>query len=169
MSAAGDKRNKTPKRQRGRPSTYTPELGSRICERVALCEPLSKIVAEKDMPSMRTIYAWQREHEDFAKALSQAREHRADARADAIHDLIEQVKAGTLDAHAGRVAIEGHRWLASREQPRKYGERVMSEVAIHAHLHSEHPSETKAWIEKILAGDDRTNVIPLLPLKDPAA
>ncbi len=144
--------------------TYTPEIGAAICERIGMCQSLRSICKGSGMPSLRTVMNWQRTHEDFALALDRAREHRADARVEAISDYAEQVRTGKLDYNAGRVAIDALKWLASKEQPRKYGDRIVSEVAVKVGVHTEQPSDTLKWIERVLAGEDRTNVVPLLPM-----
>ena len=56
--------------------------------------------------------------------LATARQARADSRADEIADLVEAVRARRVDAQSGRVAIDGLRWLASKDDPRRYGDRV---------------------------------------------
>jgi hypothetical protein len=67
---------------------------------------------------------WRLEHEDLAAMLAAARQARADSRADEIAELVEAVRTGQVDAHAGRVAIDGLRWLASKDAPATYGEKV---------------------------------------------
>jgi len=108
---------------------YTPALADEICTRVGLRVPMSKICAEPGMPTERTILAWRLRHDDFAKKLERAREHRALARADKIDDLVEQVVSGKLDPHAARVAIDAEKWQASKELPRRYADKITAEVS----------------------------------------
>jgi hypothetical protein len=102
--------------------TYTPEIGAQISERIVMCESRRNICKSKDVPSLRTVMNWPGRHEDFALALDRAREHR--------DDYAEQVRTGKLDYNAGRVAIDALKWLASKEQPRKHGDRIVSERAV---------------------------------------
>jgi hypothetical protein len=157
-----------------RGTTYTPQIGDEICARIAACESLAKICAEPDMPSQRTVMTWQRENEEFRLNLKMAREHRADARSDAIDNLIRQVEQGELDPHAGRVAIDAHKWLAARENPGRYGDRLVSEHVIHTGPSMEPATETTRWIERMLVisneppADAPSNVValPLLPARE---
>lgn len=110
--------------KRERPTVYTPELGEEICRRIALREPMSKITADTHLPTERTIYRWKLEHEDFAVGIARAREHRAESRSDYIDDLVEQVRLGKLDPHSAKVMIDAEKWQASKEQPRKFGDKV---------------------------------------------
>jgi hypothetical protein len=107
-----------------RPTAYTPSLGAAIAERIAAGETLKAITADASMPSKDTLARWRLEHDDFAAMLVLARGARADARADEIADLVEAVRTGRVDAQAGRVAIDGLRWLASKDDPRRYGDKV---------------------------------------------
>src|SRR5262245_514457 len=59
---------------------YSPEIADEICERIALGESLSTICAEEGMPRARAVMRWQREREEFERALDLARQHRADSR-----------------------------------------------------------------------------------------
>jgi hypothetical protein len=154
------------KRPVGRPSTYTPEIANEICARIALCESLKKICEDEGMPGIRTVMDWQRLHDDFRLNMAMAREHRADARSDEIDALIDQVKSGALDPHAGRVAIDAHKWQASKENLGRYGDRSVSEHIIKSGPDMESISETQQWIDKTLAADGMPNNVILLPAKE---
>ena len=60
---------------RGRPSAYSTEIADRLCERIAMREPLSKITRDDDMPCEATIYKWRLQHPEFAEKVAHAREH----------------------------------------------------------------------------------------------
>jgi hypothetical protein len=42
----------------GRLSDYTPELATKICERIANGESVRSIVKDEDMPASSTIFRW---------------------------------------------------------------------------------------------------------------
>jgi hypothetical protein len=127
---------------------YTPEIGLKICERIALREPLRKICAEPDMPCERQVYYWRLEHSDFMHNYARAREHRAESRADKIDDYIELVRTGQLDANSARVMIDAEKWQASKELPKRYGDRL--EVDAKAGLVVvETPAAIKALLEAL--------------------
>lgn len=107
-----------------RPVIYTPEIGAIIAGQVAGDTTLKAIAARPDMPSRDTLARWRLEHEDFAVMLATARQARADSRADEIAELVEAVRTGRVDPQAGRVAIDGLRWLASKDDPRRFGDKI---------------------------------------------
>lgn len=98
-----------------------------ICYQVAhgsnlhrLCE----IDADHKYPDLRTVYRWLDTDVAFAQAYARARESRADARADRIDEISQQVIDGELDPQAARVVIDAEKWQAAHEQPRKYGDKI---------------------------------------------
>ena len=70
------------------------------------------------MPSKRSLYYWRRDNEKFSAAFDDALRFRADGRLNLIDGLIEDVSSGKLDPIAARVALDGHRWLAGKENHR---------------------------------------------------
>jgi hypothetical protein len=113
----------------GRPTMYSPELADEICTRVGLRESMSQICSLPGMPTERTILAWRLRHDDFAEKLERARQHRALARADKIDDYVAQLAAGKLDPNAARVMIDAEKWQASKELPKRYGDKITTEVS----------------------------------------
>jgi hypothetical protein len=140
---------------------YSPEIGLKICERIALREPLRKICAEPDMPCEREVYYWKLEHADFMHNYARAREHRAESRADQIDDYIEMVRTGQLDANSARVMIDAEKWQASKELPKRYGDRVELDAKA-ALMVVETPAAVKALLEALPD-------LGVLPLKGSAA
>src|SRR5262249_46333063 len=53
---------------------------------------------------------------------------RADSRADEIASLAEELRLGTTDPHASRVRMDALKWLAAKERPQIYGDRVTTQV-----------------------------------------
>src|SRR5262245_33616684 len=70
---------------------YSEAIALEICARIADGDSLRTISADPAMPCKRTILTWQRANEEFAAALEEARQHRADARIEEIADIAEQV------------------------------------------------------------------------------
>jgi hypothetical protein len=66
-------------------------------------------------------------HEDFAVNYARAREARADARSDKIDRPIDQMLKGEIKSDVARVAIDALRWQAGREQPKRYGDKILTE------------------------------------------
>lgn len=57
----------------GRPSLYSPELLTTICERLAEGEPLAVICRDEGMPAARTVRSWALDRDDVAAAIARAR------------------------------------------------------------------------------------------------
>lgn len=64
----------------------------------------------------------------LAKWFDYARNCQADSCADKIFGVIEDVKAGRLEPHAGRVAIDGYKWVAARLKPVTWGDKQTVDV-----------------------------------------
>lgn len=94
---------------------YSEELGLEVCVGIACGVSMVALCEMPDMPSRRSVYYWRRDHPEFAKALEDALKFRADGRLNMIDSLIEAVTAGQLDPIAARVALDGHKWLAGKE------------------------------------------------------
>jgi hypothetical protein len=120
---------KTPKprstRKRGRPTAYTPALGRAICERLANGEPLLAICEADDMPDRITVWRWNRQRDEFRNMILAAREFGADALA----EQCLQIADGSGDTRRDLSKISTRRWLASKIAPRRYGDRLATEVS----------------------------------------
>ena len=55
--------------------------------------------------------------------MARAREMQADALDDDIQEVVNQIRSGTLEPHAGQVIIRAHQWRAGKMKPKTYGER----------------------------------------------
>lgn len=107
----------------GRPSSYTPEIGNLICERLMEGESLRKICAEPGMPADRTVYQWLEKDGPFTRQYARAREVQGHIRAEMAVDAARDAK----DAGLGRLAFDALRWHAGKLLPKVYGDRVLQE------------------------------------------
>ena len=116
----------TPKQRRrpGRPTDYSAELAHEICCRIGEGKSLTSICKARGMPSYRTVMRWRSDDDVFRQMYAGARQDGADTYADQICGLIERVEKGKLDPNAGRVCIDGLKWIASKLKPRAYGDRL---------------------------------------------
>lgn len=108
--------------------TYSPDqrkvIYEKICDGIAGGSSVGKICRSDDsLPSKETIFQWLAKDAEFSDQYARARSSRSDARADRIDDLLEEVKAGTLDPNAARVIIDAEKWQAGKENAKRYGER----------------------------------------------
>lgn len=58
----------------GRPSSYTDDIATQICERVVKGETLKSICEDEGFPSYVTVWRWENERAEFRKSLRRARE-----------------------------------------------------------------------------------------------
>ena len=106
----------------GQPTSYTPERGQLLCERIAEGGLVIEICKLDDMPSPTTVYRWQQAHDEFR--LSYARARTMQAQAIAEKGYIAARDATPETAAAARVQFDGGRWLSGRMDPANYGEKV---------------------------------------------
>jgi hypothetical protein len=108
---------------RGRWSTYTPEMGVEICARIAEGQTLVAIAADPAMPCAATILNWARRVPEFADAYAEARQLAADWLADEAREI---ALATTPEwVWADRLKFDVIRWLTARLAPKKYVERLV--------------------------------------------
>jgi hypothetical protein len=108
----------------GRPSSFTQEVADEICDRISKGETLRTIILDEHMPERRTIYAWLEANEEFQRQYAHARLQQAD-------NYFEQVidEAFTShDAQIGRLRMDALKWVASKMQPKKYGDKLEIEA-----------------------------------------
>ncbi len=123
---------------------FTPELRAEFCERIAGGETVREIVADRHMPSEKSIYLALAADEAFAAQYGQAREAQlvgwedeilriAD---DATNDYVTRKRGDeevvTVDhdhINRSRLRIDARKWLMAKRLPKRYGERVSTEVS----------------------------------------
>lgn len=110
-----------------KPSSYTPEIGEEICQRLAQGESLRSICDSQGMPYRRTVRGWVADDvEGFGAQYARAKEAQAHALAE---DLLEIADAATNeDYQVARLRVDTRKWLASKILPKSYGDKVEAEV-----------------------------------------
>jgi len=111
----------------GRPSIHTDELEQRVLSGLSVMS-MVKVCELDGMPNRDTIYSWMIKVPGFTDRYARACDERADHRAEMIDDIAERVLSGEVDPQAARVAIDAHKWTASKLRPKKYGERISQEL-----------------------------------------
>jgi hypothetical protein len=130
----------------GRPSLYTPELETRICEEIAEGKSLREICRADDMPSRDTVYAWKVANQAFSDRYARAVEDRAEKLEKEILAIADddegdygfkEDKDG--DGEGGKpfilpdniqrakLRVDARKWIASKLFPKKYGDKVQAE------------------------------------------
>lgn len=105
-------------------STFTPALFDLICERMGNGESLRAICKGKDMPNKRTVLRWLEGNEKLAEQYSAAQNLRAEHYFDEIIDIADS----KADPQKTRVQIDARKWVLSRMNPKKYGDKVTQEL-----------------------------------------
>lgn len=100
------------------------EIYQRVCRGVVAGLSVAKCCAMPGMPSKDTVFQWLMDDAEFSDQYARARERRADARAERIDDLCDDVKAGTLKPDAARVIIDAEKWQAGKENSKRYGDKL---------------------------------------------
>lgn len=108
----------------GRPTDYSEELATLICERLVKGESLNKICQDDDIPEIGTIFRWLSEKQDFNDKYVRAKQEQSDTFQEKIHEVADEVLKGKYDPNAARVAIDAYKWTASKLKPKKYGDKV---------------------------------------------
>lgn len=125
----------------GRPSIYSPELGLKICERLANGESLRAICKGEEFPTKSTVLRWiiDGEHKDFSDQYAKAREVQAEVLADEIIEISDTTKLGIINelgpdglviktreedmlGHR-RLQVDTRKWYLSKVLPKKFGEK----------------------------------------------
>jgi hypothetical protein len=120
----------------GRPSTYSAEKAAQVCGLIAEGMSLRKIAAIEGMPAKETVLGWLSRHPEFALQYAQARSDAAEAFAEEILDIADELPPMTADGKYDSAAVQHQRlrvdtrkWIASKLRPKKYGEKLDVEHA----------------------------------------
>jgi hypothetical protein len=141
----------------GRPTDYSLELASKICELIADGNPLRRICKREDMPSAASVYLWLSRYKDFSDMYARAREDQADALADEIVEIADEqpelvpmydkdgqlveIKIDTAFMAWQKNRMDARKWTASKLKPRKWGDRQIVAGDDDAPLQLKHTSE----------------------------
>jgi len=107
-------------------------LADDICKRISAGETLRKICSELQLSS-QTIYLWLSCVETFQKQYARAKEHQAEAIADEIMQIADDVDFasdnGNAAVQAARLQVDARKWLLSKLLPKRYGERLEQRIS----------------------------------------
>lgn len=104
----------------GRPSDYTPEIATRLCESLADGQSLRALCSAENMPDKSTVFRWLSAHEEFRDQYARAREWQADSHADDVVFISDTEE----DPARARVRIDARKWAAGKQNAPKYGDKV---------------------------------------------
>src|SRR5262245_36273727 len=125
----------------GRPTSYNQKLEDAICEEIATTDhSLRRICEAAGMPSPSTVYLWLGRVPEFSEQYARARERQADVLAGQILEISDDGSRDTIQTEDGevvnhehiqrsRLRVDSRKWLASKLAPKKYGEKVATELS----------------------------------------
>jgi hypothetical protein len=123
------------KNPQGRPSDYTEEMASSICDRLSVGESLSAICRSEGFPAKTAVLRWLARHESFRTQYRYAKEASQDAVAEEIFDILDEMPMekpdGSLDAAAvtwAKNRADARKWYLSKIAPKKYGDKIQQEI-----------------------------------------
>jgi hypothetical protein len=129
----------------GRPSSYTPEIGEKICARLIDGESLRAICRDEDMPDRQTVTNWLIKDETFFGQYTRAREAQADCLVDEILEISDDGRNDWMERRSeaekgagvesgwvlngehvqrSRLRVDTRKWFASKVFPKRYGDKV---------------------------------------------
>ena len=107
----------------GRPSIYTDELANELCLRISNGSSLNRACRAKDMPDKATVYRWIDTNEKFCDKYREATNQRAEFHFDEMLDIADAVEEETAAVSKAKVQIDTRKWILSRMNPTKYGDK----------------------------------------------
>ncbi len=125
----------------GRPTIYTDELATTICQRIANGETFRDLDKDPKMPSVDTMIRWltDNKHKDFSEQYKHARAVQAEKMFDELLEIADDgsndlmtVKKGNNEyemenkevTNRSRLRVDTRKWYLSKVLPKKYGEKL---------------------------------------------
>ncbi|MEV5054663.1 terminase small subunit protein [Agrobacterium radiobacter] len=126
-----------------RPTVYSGDVADAICERISEGESLRTICDDEAMPSLRTVFNWlaDERYSAFCTKYTRAREVQADTLFDEMIDIADDGRNDWMEKknadgenigwsengealRRSDLRIKTRQWMASKLQPKKYGEKL---------------------------------------------
>lgn len=108
----------------GRPSSFTPEVGTLISREIADGKSIRQVCRENDWApdDHHTVLRWEDEFPEFSAQLARAREYQADYFVDKGNEIIDTIQTGE-DAQVANVKLAWLKWTAGKGRPKRYGDK----------------------------------------------
>ena len=103
-----------------RPSKYSEKIAEEILSRFGAGESITTISNSKGMPGRTTIFRWRSDYPEFGKAYLIAQELYTDALIDEAGEIVDT----ECNPQLAKVRSEFRRWLASKLNRSKYGDKI---------------------------------------------
>ncbi|RDJ12427.1 terminase small subunit protein [Rhizobium grahamii] len=154
-----------------RPSDYTEELASKICELIADGKSLRSICQDEEMPSKSTVFSWlaDQRYSSFRTKYALAREAQADTLFDEMLDIADDGSNDWMEKNFGEetrwvengeamrrsdIRIKTRQWMAAKMRPKVYGDRLDLDVKGNVgFVVGARPITEEQWLEEHGSGD----------------
>ena len=122
---------------------YDEAIAEEICERIACGESLNKLAGSEGFPAQSTVYKWLLRVPAFAEKYARAREAQMESMAHEILEIADDTSGDTMTVKRGdyetevannewinrsRLRVDTRKWLMSKLQPKKYGDKITQEL-----------------------------------------
>lgn len=107
----------------GQPTTYTPEIGRKICDAIINSQSGLRKTLEEDpeLPALGTVEGWIRNNAQFSSDFADAKRRQIELMAD---DIIDISRDETLEPNDKRIRVDTLKWLLSKLIPKTYGDKL---------------------------------------------
>lgn len=127
----------------GRPTDYNAETAAAICEQIIQGFSLRTICQAEDMPAASTVFRWLTLYPEFSEQYAHAREAQSEALFDDILEIADDARNDWMEIHGeddlgwrangeniqrSKLRVEARKWMASKLMPKKYGDKVTTEL-----------------------------------------
>lgn len=131
-----------------RPSEFTQEVATAICEQISTTNKSLKTICEGEgMPSVGTIYNWFKAYPSFLEEYTRAKDQQADLIFEEILEIADTCKEGVRVKTIGegenaktetqtgdmversKLQVDARKWVAARLAPKRYGDFARNEVS----------------------------------------
>jgi hypothetical protein len=143
-------------------TTYTRELGQRVCEHVANGLWLREIAALPAMPPEDDLLRWFRDENDFRQQFTRAREVSAYSLESEAIELLRKIakdpKADSLTLKKAEALAVQFRWSAERRNPAEFGYRPGAQSAVQIVINTNlglEPDADRTPIDQVAASRGR--------------
>lgn len=104
----------------GRPTDYSDELAIDICNHISGGKSLRSFCVDDSRPHVSTVCRWIIKHDKFREQYAHAREAAGYAHADGIIEIVEMLRAESLEPNVAKAMMDGLKWAAERMAPKAH-------------------------------------------------
>jgi hypothetical protein len=104
-------------------SQYTPELGKRICDALAMHDGGLRTLCQQhdEFPTPATICKWRNNFVEFDEMYADAKRRQLDLMAE---DIVDISNDDTLEPNDKRLRVDTRKWLLSKLMSKVYGDKL---------------------------------------------